>query len=397
MRKILTLGTGAITLLIAPATARAGEPLPPVPLRVVTWNLKDGIGLSGSARHVAFGKVLTIMDFDGPGPNTGLMPDIVCLQEITQSSQEFTNLIDFRDTYLPGYDIRTASGDGFNFNATFSRPGITVLSAVNLSTPGPRNVVKVKYQVPGALKPVWVYNAHFKCCGDASSQQTRTNEANNQGNNVSFELNFGGGVNVIYAGDLNSNNNSDGTLTGLFFTSTNPVVPSGVLNLPVETLFGRTSPSTITATFPSSGSRLDYICLDEELASYFDTEAPFGSFSQTELNTMGFVYYSNDDAGLQASGDSTATNVYTDHRPVVFDVMLPRDPMTSYFEPADLDQDAAVTVEDLYQWESLYSQWVPPAPSPAPDLDGSRNVDPGDRMWLLNRLRGDEADDLTLN
>ncbi|HBS29846.1 MAG TPA: hypothetical protein DEB06_10455, partial [Phycisphaerales bacterium] len=329
-----------------------------MPLRIVTWNLKDGIGAPGSARAIAFGKVITVQDLDATGPNTGLVPDVVCLQEVDQG--DVANLTAFRNTHLPGYDLRTANGDGFNFNATLIRPGIIVVSSVSFATPGPRDVVKTKIQPAGALKPLWVYNAHFKAFSDASSQSTRTQEANSCGNNASFELNFGGGVNVVFTGDLNSNNNSDGTLSGLFFTSTNPLVSSGINNLPVETLSGRTSPSTIIATFPGQSSRLDYICLDNELASQFEFEAPAGSYTQAELNSMGFVYYSNEDNGLRANGDSTATNVHTDHRPVVFDLLLPRNPALPYFEPADLSQNGAVDAEDLYQWERAFTGAPPP-------------------------------------
>ena len=380
-----SLATGALTTGVL-----AGDP-PPVPLRIVSHNLKDGVGASGTLRAQTFAKFLGILDYDGAGPLTSLVPDIVLLQEVEQSTA--IDLTNFVVQYLPGYQIRSANGDGFNFNATLVRPDITIVSSSSLNVNGPRGVVKTKIRVPGALRDVVVYNAHFKAGSTTSDRNQRTIEANNSGNNVSFEVNFGN-VNVIFGGDLNSNNNSDGTITGLFFTSTNPVVSSGILNLPIESLAGRISPSTFLTTFPSTGSRLDYICLDDQLASFFDTP-PLGSFTQTEYNTMGFVYYSNDDAGAQASGDATATNIYSDHRPVVFDVFLPRDPMAPYFEPKDVSQNSMVDAEDLYRWETSFAQASPPAPNPAPDVDGNRNVDLIDRDLIRSCARMNELADIT--
>jgi len=382
----------AVSVVVAPS-ALAGDP-PPVSLRIVTWNVLNGVGPAGSASAIAFGKVITNTDLDGPGPNTGLVPDVVCLQELDQTAT--SHLTAFRNAYLPGYQIRSANGDGFNYNATLVRPGITVVSSTALSTPGPRDVVKTQIQVEGALRPVWIYNAHFKAFGDPASQAERAQEAAAVGNSVSFDLNFGGGVNVVVCGDLNSNNNTDGTLTGLYATSTNPVVLSGLEhwnNCRVETLNGRNSGSLIVTTHPSSGSRLDYIWPDIELASIFDADMS-GTFTQAEINTMGFVYYSNEDAGLRSNGDSNATNAFSDHRPVVFDLLLPRDPMVPYYEPADVSRNGAVDAEDLYLWESAYALGVIPNPNPAPDLDGDRNIDPQDQALLRAAVRGGESSDV---
>jgi endonuclease/exonuclease/phosphatase family metal-dependent hydrolase len=372
--------------------AGAGTP-PPVPLRVVTFNALGGIGNPGSPEANAIGKFITVQDLDGAGPNVGLSPDIVLFQEMNQTNT--TQVTNFRNVFLPGYDIRTATGDGFNYNATLIRPGIAVISHSSLSIGGPRGAGKTRIRVPGALRDVVVYNAHFKSGSSSADQTQRTTNATTCGNNVSFEY-FNNNVNVIFGGDLNSNNNQDGTITNLFFTSTNPVISSGILNLAVETLAGAANPgATILTTFPGSGSRLDYVCLDEQLAAFFDTDMN-GSYTQTERNAMGFVYYSNEDSGQRSNGDATATNSGTsDHRPVVFDALLPRDPMAPYFEPADVDQSGAVTIEDLYRWETLFLQTAPPAPSPAPDVDGNRNVDGNDRIQVRSALRIGEVADIS--
>jgi endonuclease/exonuclease/phosphatase family metal-dependent hydrolase len=371
------------------APAGAGTP-PPVPLRVIAYNVLTGIGNPGSPEANAIGKFITTQDVDGAGPNMGLAPDIVCFQEMNQS--QTSQVTNFRNTFLPGYDLRTATGDGFNYNATLIRPGITVISHSSLGVGGPRGVGKTRIRVPGALRDAVIYNAHFKCCADGVAQ--RTTNANSSGNNVSFEY-FNNNVNVIFAGDLNSNNNSDGTLTGLFFTSTNPGVSSGVLNLAVETLAGAANPGVTNITTYPPSSRLDYICLDEQLASFFDADMS-GTYTQTERNAMGFVYYSGDDAGLRSNGDATATNSTSDHRPVVFDAQLPRDPNVPYFEPADADQSGSLDIDDLYLWEQRFAATAPPLPSTAADIDGDRNVDPEDRTALRGGLRGGEIADISI-
>lgn len=374
-------------------SAGAGTP-PPIDLRVVTYNVQNGLGAPGSDQQIAAGSFMTWLDQDGAGPNTGLRPDVVFLQECDQSS--FSQLTAFRDAYLPGYSISTAAGDGFNFNATLVRPDITVVTSSSLNVGGPRGVVKTRMRVPGALQDVLVYNAHFKSGGDSSSQNQRRGNANVSGQNVLFEVQFGNPPsNVIFAGDLNSNNNQDGTISGLFNDlSQNPPVPTGMLNLPVESLVNAANPNiTSFVTFPSSGSRLDYVCLDAVLADFYDADNN-GSFSQTELNSMGFVYFSQDDAGQRSNGNATATSAVSDHRPVVFDVKLPRDPMIPFFAPSDIDQDGALDIEDLHLWESRFAQTAPPQPSPAADVDGNRNVDLADRAVIRTSLRSTELADI---
>ncbi len=375
----------------------AGEVPPGVPLRFVTLNLLDGIGAAETARHLEFGKFLTILDQDGPGPTMGLQPDILALQEM--STGETTNLQNFRNTYLPGYSIYEADGDGFNYNAMLVKSAITVSLASNLFLSGPRNVVRLRLVVPGAAKPLTVFCAHFKCCGDSASQTTRTNEAGSVGANSRIEMDPGSypafpfpdplNRNVVLMGDLNSNNNNDGTLTGLFIERLDPNNPTGLQNFSVETLNGRNSGSLIITTYPGSGSRFDYICPDFELARFFDADMS-GDYSQAEINSMGFVYYSNEDHGLRSSGDNDATNVYSDHRPVVMDLFLPRDPMIPGFDVRDVNQDGVIDTEDLQEWENRFAQWVPPNPSPASDVNGSRNVDLADRAVIRSAVRSSE-------
>lgn len=402
-------------MLAAAGTASAGS-LPPVPLRVVTINVLQGIGAPGSAGATALGAFVTRNDTDGSGPNTGLVPDVVCMQECAVAS--FGDLVNFNNTYLrfPINGVLTpftfygADGDGFNFNEIFVRPDITVLDNDNVTNSGPRNWVRVTLQVPGALRTLTIYCAHFKAFGDAPSMAERAAEANQLGQAVYNDITLGLDLDdngtretpagdVMIAGDLNSNDNSDATITGVFTHSTLGV-PTGLFNLPVERLSGRI-PTGLpqTVTFPSSGSRLDYICVSPNLALAFDTNGN-GTFpratstmenDQAEINAMGFVYYSGDNVvghapGQWSNGNINATTNASDHRPVVFDLRLARNPALPYFPPGDLSMSGALDVEDLYRWETDFAAGA----VTTPDVDGNRNVDLADRNAIRTASRANE-------
>lgn len=375
-------------------TLHAGEEPPPVAVRIVTFNVKEGVGNPGSSTFLAIGAFLTTNDVDGPGPNSGLNPDIVCLQECRSN----TNLLAFRDQFLPGYQfVRVLFVDaGGNFNACFVRPDWPIVDDDALGTAGPRRALRITVSIPGALKPLTLINCHFKAFGDSASQATRTQEANTIGMIAYDDINLGVDVNddgiretdsyVIVLGDFNSNNNNDGTITGMF-THATLGVPTGVLNLPVESLAGQNQPGLSIATFPSSGSRLDYICLQDELALFFDADMS-GTFNQDEINSMGFVYYSGDDNGMRSNGNASATSFASDHRPVVFSIWLPGDPNAG-FDPKDINFDGFVNVEDLHIWEELFFSG-----GSAPDVnqDFVTNID--DRDAIRNCARMDELTDV---
>jgi hypothetical protein len=367
----------------------AGDPAP-IPLRIATLNTKEGLNLN-AAQYFATGDFMTTNDTDGIGPNSGLNPDIVLLQECRNSG----HLIAFRDAYLPGYQFFrvNAVDPGGNFNACFIRGDIIVRDTDDQGVSGPRPVHRVSLSVPGALRVITLYNAHFKAFGDSGSQSTRTTEANNLGNQVYNDLLTGVDLDdngsretitdVAVFGDLNSNNNADGTLTGLF-THYLTLNPTGVLNLPVQNLS-----HTSIATFPGSSGRLDYGCLDANIAAHFDANTN-GSYSQTEINSMGFVYYSPDDSGQRSNGDSTATNFASDHRPVIFTIFLDADPAAG-FDPKDLNLDTLINAEDLVMWEEEFFGGT----GPAKDTDQDFDIDLDDRDLLYDCNRQDEFTDIT--
>ncbi|TVQ61192.1 MAG: hypothetical protein EA379_06745 [Phycisphaerales bacterium] len=351
LRRFILSACIAVSAALASSVARGGG-FEGVPLRVVTFNVKEGVGAPGSSSFNVIGDFLTTVTQNPGSGNTGLNPDIVALQECRSDA----NLLAFRDQFLPGYTYhRTNLADfGGNFNAFFVRGDLNVVHVLERFIGGPRNLLRLVIEVPGAGNLLAVYNVHFKAFGDQQSQNQRRLNAIESGIFVYNDLTLGldlTGDNIretpppygIFMGDLNSNNNFDGTITNLF-THINLGVPTGILNLPVESIGGAMSGGQpFIATFPGSNARLDYICLDNELASVFDANGD-GQFSQDELNSMGFVYYSGDDQGAQSNGNASATSFASDHRPVVFDVYLP---LAAQPCPGDVNGDGIVDFADL--------------------------------------------------
>lgn len=357
---------------------------PTIPIRVMTLNVKEGLGAPNSSTYEAIGDFVTTNDDDGAGPNSGLAPDIVCFQELDDDF--FVHLSSFRDEFLPGYEIRTASSDGFNFNAIVFRPEFGVVQYQNVSTPGPRNAVKVRLSVPEAEQDLIVYCSHFKAFGDAGSVAERTAEANQLGQLAYADLQAGG-VNVITLGDYNAHSTIsavDASVQGVFTHSTLSV-PTGLTNLPPESLAGQgIGGPVLIGTFPGSNGRLDYVCLDAQLAAFFDTNTN-GSFSQDEANGAGFVYWSGDDNGAMSNGNAFATSTASDHRPVVFDVLLPRDPALANTCPADLagpsGPDGVVNIDDLNAVLAMWGATV--GACQGPDITGDGQVDIDDLNIVL--------------
>lgn len=358
-----------------------------IPLRVVTLNVLNGVGAPGSAGAIALGKFLTTNDIDGPGPNSGLNPDIVVLEEV----QSDADLFAFRDEFLPGFAVRMGGqrDPGGNHQVVLHRPDIVFRDLDEYTIGGPRPLVRVTLEVPGADRVLTLYACHFKCCGDAASIAQRRMNANEAGIAVfndralGLDLDDNGtretpaGYSILL-GDLNSNNNFDMTINGVFTHAGNQS-PTGLLNLGIESLLGRTiGGAPILTTFPPS-SRLDYICLDHLLADRFDVNLN-GAFEQDELNAMGFVYYSGDDQGRLSNGDATATTNASDHRPVVFDLFL--DGATC---PGDTNGDGVVNFADLNTVLSEYGMTGPPG-ALAGDLNNDGVVDFGDLNIVLSNF-----------
>jgi endonuclease/exonuclease/phosphatase family metal-dependent hydrolase len=370
---------GFLSLCLAAATAAAD-----VPLRIVTFNTYQGIANTWNER-VASGNLLTSLDLDGEGPNTSLMPDIVCLQETTSLS----DLEDFRDDYLPGYHVlKGPTTDGFYSNGFFIRGDLPVLKFDEFGTPGPRPVLRLIVGIPDATEYCLVYNAHFKAGQTGGDPDIRRAEANAIANRVAVDLAFGIDVDgdgakeffptyYFFVGDLNQDDFESDVIDALLEGGSNGL-PTGLNDVRVESLYGAQFPTFLGNTYStrySLNSRYDYILASDAIFAAFDTNAD-QTVDQDELNAAGFVYISGDDDGQQASGDVDATTNASDHAPVAVDFPVPGG------ISGDLDRDGDVDLSDLAILLSNYGMLSGANPEEG-DLDGDGDVDLSDLAELL--------------
>jgi exonuclease III len=369
----------AILSALSLAAATAAD----TPLRIVSFNTYQGIANTWNDR-VASGNLLTCLDLDGAGPNTSLMPDVICLQETTSLS----DLEDFRDDYLAGYQVlKGPTTDGFYSNGFFVRGDLPVLKFDEFATPGPRPVLRLILGVPAVSEYCLIYNAHFKAGQTGDDVEIRRAEANAIANRVSVDL--AGGIDVdgdgtkeyfpthyFFAGDLNQDDFESDVIDALLEGGSNGL-PTGLNDVRVETLYGAQFPTFLGNTYStrySLSSRYDYILASDEVFASFDSNAD-QTVDQNELNAAGFVYISGDDGGLQASGDVDATTVASDHAPVVVDFTFPG-------ITGDLDGDGDVDLSDLAILLANYGMSGGAEPEDG-DLDGDGDVDLSDLATLL--------------
>ncbi len=354
-----------------------------VSLRIVTYNIYQGIANNPSDR-TACGNLLTSFDFDGSGPNTSLMPDIVCLQETTNLG----NLESFRDDYLPDYQvIKGPTTDGFYSCGYFFRGDLAVLHFDEFGTSGPRPLLRLVLDVPGTDDDLVVYTAHLKAGQDASDIDTRRLEANAIANRIAIDVEYGidlddnGSheffpVNYVFAGDFNQDDFSDDVIDPFLDGGSNGL-PTGLNDVRLETLYGAQFPTWLGNTYSTRYSlsrRYDYILVSDAIYARLDADGD-GTVDQDELNAAGFVYISADDSGLHASGDTDATTVGSDHAPVLLEITI------ATGIPGDIDGDGDVDLADLSILLAHYGQsGVGPDEG---DLDGDGDVDLGDLSILL--------------
>ncbi len=377
---------------LAACAVLAGLTQAQVTLRIVTFNTFQGIANNNSER-LASGHLLTSLDLDGPGPNTSLMPDIVCLQE----TRSLSDLESFRDDFLPGYTvIKGPTTDGFNSNGYFIRGDLTVLRFDEFSSPGPRPFLRVVLDVPGASSPLVVYNAHFKAGGTNSDINTRAAEANALANRISADASAGIDLDgdrqpdftpiyYVLGADLNHDDFAGSTIDPLLTGGSNGL-PTGLNNMRVETLFGQQFPSILVDTWSTRSSlsrRFDYILPSDALFAVYDTNGD-GNVDQNELNAGGFVYISTDDNGQQASGDVNASSTASDHAAVVVDITLDAGGSTI---PGDVDGDGDVDLVDLSLLLNAFgTSSGDPGYDPAADFDADGDVDLVDLATLLGNF-----------
>lgn len=377
MKSRLLIYLSVLSLLTAGAMAD-------VPLRIVTFNTYQGIA-NAPADRAASGNLLTSLDLDGPGPNTSLMPDIVCLQETTS----LANLQSFRNDFLPGYQvIKGPTTDGFFSNGYFFRGDLVQLKFDEFGLGGPRPLLRLILGVPGTPEHIVVYNEHFKAGQDGASESVRAVEANAAANRVAFDRQYGIDVDgdsvreffpryYFFVGDLNQDDFADTTIDPLLDGGSNGL-PTALNDMRVETLYGAQFPLVFLgdtySTRTTLSRRYDYILVSDELYTQFDTNAD-QTVDQDELDAAGFAYISGDDGGAQASGDEDATANASDHAPVVLDFQVPG-------IIGDLDGDGDVDLSDLAALLGNYGT-TSGASYEDGDLDGDGDVDLSDLAALL--------------
>lgn len=364
-----------------------------IPFRIITFNCEEGIADS-AARRDASGNQLTILDFDGAGPNDGLRPDILCLQETRSLSQ----LNSFRDDYLPGYEVErgTIVDAGGNTQAVIYSPELTMLQFYQWEHDGPRRHHRMVFEVAGSDEILVVYNVHFKAFSDQGSQYTRRQEANNLANRVAED--WANGVDIDYdgepdlpmtyylvVGDLNESDFEGINIDALLVGGDNGLDP-GLNDVRVETILGAFVGGPFIGGTQNTRfgleNRLDYVLACDAIFAQFDINGD-GVWWQSELNDAGFVYVSADDNGAQASGDIDATQVASDHAPVVVDFTIPGEAGV----PGDVDGDGDVDQADLGALLGAYGSQDGDADyDPNADFDGDGDVDQADLGTLLGNF-----------
>lgn len=361
-----------------------------VQLRIITFNTKEGVSSSPEAYEAA-GNQLTILDLDGSGPNVGLSPTILCVQE----TREEEDLEAFRDDYLPGYQVvrgsRYTDDYGGNNQGYIFQGDFVVLDFTEFPHGGPRRHHRIVLEVPGSDDVLVVYNAHFKAGQDTSDENTRRTEANHLANRVA--LDHAEGIDTdgdsdpdvfagyyLVTGDLNQDDFSEDVIDALLDGGDNGLDP-GLNDVRVETLAGAgiggpfIGGTYSTRSSPPLQRRYDYVLASGEIFDQFDTDDN-GIWTQDELNAAGFSYFSGDDGGQQASGDVDASQVASDHSPVVVDFVLPG----SEGIPGDLDGDDDVDQGDL---GILLADWGCTGGNCPGDCDGDGDTDQADLGVLL--------------
>lgn len=367
-----------------------------VPIRIAQFNCEEGLAETPQRRE-ATGNQLTIHDFDGPGPNRGLAPDILAIEEARLLSE----LQSYRDDYFPGFQVIRGSvqtnDPGGNNQACIFRGEYQVVHFAELAHGGPRRHHRLILRVPDSPHLLILYIVHFKCCSDPQSVQTRAIEANNLANRVAADHAYGIDIDgdgrpdvrsdyYIVIGDLNHNDFEGTTIDPLLVGGSNRL-PTGLHDMRVETLLGRYVPQFVGGTWSTRSNltnRLDYILVSDAIYDQFDTNRD-GVWTQAELNAAGFVYFSPDDGGRLANGDPDATVVASDHTPVIVDFVLPGPAP----RPGDINRDGRVDQGDLgillAAWDTRPGD---PNWNPQADLNADGVIDQADLGILLANWTG---------
>lgn len=400
----------------------------PRDLRVMTWNVQDGICSSNSkgdsfaswnalVRTVAALQpdVLILQECgDNSGNNTGSGVDSVSNLELVADlfvnggSDPFEGgtVGSYTKLFVPSYDLpyvfASTNSDGFNRNMIMSRYPFADLNGggAELSNfvvlpdeyqdggnGGIRGFMFAEIDLPDEMYAgdVVVGNAHLKAGGSSSDFEQRETAAFNTAYFVDYYYNGAGtgmsdpnnrvavpnvgdvldeNTPVIWGGDLNQNPSS---------TSPNSIMTRA------ENFGGtdgtdrdRTDASFSNASQPVSGdtstqgssSRLDYLCWQDSIAQV-RRQFIFRS-SGSNMNTGRLPF----PVSTFPVNPLSASSLASDHRPVIVDFILPEAASDPCPAPPDYNDDNTLDFFDVSAFLAAYS-----AQDPSADITGDGSYD----------------------
>ncbi len=412
----------------------------PRDLRVMTWNVQDAIcrtnhKTEGLNNWTSIARILAAMkpdilliqeagDNDGNGTGSGV-DSVFHLQQwvmdlLFHGGQDIfngdTDVTAWVQKYDPGYDLTnvfaSVTTDGFNRNVIVSKypfvdlngDGRTVISDIfpvlaDTYAPGGLGGIRgfqfAEIDLPDSdyLGNLVIGNAHLKAGSTSSNHDARVQAAKNTTYFIDYLFNGAGtgtpdpnekildsptvtdilddSTPVIYGGDWNEDEQSNGQkgpadwLTRAEFTGGT----DGPDRDRSDAVFDDAREPFTNNPDTRGSSKLDYVSWQDSIATLrrafiFDSVEADAVSMPLELADMDL-------------GGTFASNLASDHLPVIADFILPDPPVVLC--PPDLDGDGDVRVPDLI---ILLAAWGPNPGHPA-DLDADGEVRVPDLIILL--------------
>ncbi len=406
-------------------------------LRVMTWNVQDGICSSNDKNDV-------FNDWNGlVRIVASLQPDILILQECGDNSGNGTGSGDdsvaqletvadlfvnggsdpfeggsvgsYIKLFVPSYDLPyvfvSTNSDGFNRNMIMSRYPFADLNGggdqlsnfvvipdayQSGGTGGIRGFQFGEIDLPDELYAgdVVIGNAHLKAGGSSSDFDQRMIAAFNTAYFIDYYYNGAGtGISdpnlrvavpatgsvlddntpVIWGGDLNQNPSS---------TSPNSITAraeffggtDGTDRDRSDSMFSNPSqPISGDTSTQGSSGRLDYICWQDSIAQVRRQFIFRSSGSNMNVGRLPFP------ASTYPINPLSISSIASDHRPVIVDFILPAPSSDPCPSPPDFNDDDMLDFFDVSAFLAAYS-----AMDPAADISGDGNFDFFDVSAFLN-------------
>ena len=330
-----------------------------VPVRVATFNVEVGMDPPGSAKYEVVKAVLARVD-----------ADIVAFQELNDQTRGNWESLAVELGYphvVFGANTPTMSG-GFRVGY-FSRHPVRSSFAIQ-SPPGAneltRSPLRLVVDIPGAVRPLVLWNMHHKASGGGTNQFRRAIEARRIVQNIdAYRAQNPDHSEFVMLGDLNAD----------VFTESQPVsfssLPGGLpssYSLGSDVLFPvayRVFPDQRYGSAGGGLTRLDAFQQGSNSRVTFVSRPP-GTFN----STLDYILVS--DALLDSPLGAPAAEVYNSARDVITGgAGLPK---AGAIPPSTVSRDASdhylvfadIQMEDAYSPGSRFREWsggVPPAPA----------------------------------